>query len=141
MKTSQPSGNWSRGRYSRFVSVRGLYRLIRYRPRLSVCPARHGFFGRFWPSSTSQPERTNHRTNAPKTAAFSRENPYNQATTRKPVICQILRNFYLISTVLTVSYKKANIWRTDSMDVANHGLVISGVRCRTVAVCKDIRKR
>jgi hypothetical protein len=39
-------------------------------------------------------------------ASFSRENLYNQATTRKPVIYQFLKNGLLISDLRAAVYKK-----------------------------------
>jgi hypothetical protein len=75
-----------------------------------VCPARHRFVGGFWTIPTSQPERTKPRIDAPKMAPFSRENPYNHPTTRKPVICQFPKNAHLISAVMADVYKKMKIW-------------------------------
>jgi hypothetical protein len=46
-----------------------------------------------------------------KTAPFSRENSYNQATTRKPLISQFSKNSLLVSALTTVTYKKVEIWQ------------------------------
>jgi len=56
-------------------------------------------------SPTSQLQRTEPRTDAPKMAPFSREKLYNPTTTRKPVICQFEENALFVSYVRKKLYK------------------------------------
>ena len=58
---------------------------------------------------TSQPARTEARTNASKTAPFSRENPYNRSTTRRPLICQFAENVRFVSSIVIRLYKNHKI--------------------------------
>jgi hypothetical protein len=75
-----------------------------------VCLAGHRFVKRFWTSPTSQSQRTEPRTDAPKMPPFSGVGDYDHSTTIQPLICQFCKNIYLISPLIAVVYKKAKIW-------------------------------